>query len=106
VTETPGSGLAERLAEVADEMDGVTRRTAGDAVEYLLNGVLFAVAHADRAELRLKPDIADAALRTPDVRPSPRGGGWVELAPRDVDAFAIDRAESWFESAARLAAAH
>jgi len=106
VAELPGSGLAERLAEVADEIDGVEGRAAGDAVEYVLHGVVFSVVGIDRAEFRLKPDIADAALGTPDVQRSSRGAGWVELAPRSIDAFAVDRAESWFESAARLAASH
>ncbi len=106
MADTPESGMGERLAEVADEIDGVEDREAGGAVEYMLHGVVFAVVRGDAVELRLKPDIADAALGTPDVRRSSRGPGWVELAPRTVDAFAVDRAESWFESAARFAASH
>ncbi len=104
MTGSSDAGLRSRLAIVADTIDGVAGRDAGGATEYSLDGVLFAVVSTERAAFRLKPDIAEAALRTPDVVGTSRGPGWVELAPQVLDAFALDRAESWFESAARLAA--
>ena len=43
----------------------------------------------------------NAAARTPDVRRSPRGPGWVELRPPVVDGHAADRANAWFLSGHR-----
>ncbi len=49
----------------------------------------------------LDPLIANAAARTPDVRASARGRGWVDMAPRVVDGHAADRAGAWFLSGYR-----
>lgn len=97
--------LRERLDEMAAELDGIERLAEADAVSYRAGGVTFAVLEGPRASFRLKGDIAQAALRTPGVRPSGRGPGWVELEPERIDLFALDRAVAWFESAARYATA-
>ena len=101
--EGPVSPLGERLDEVAAQLKGVERRVEEGAIAYRAGGVTFAIVKGGRASFRLKPDIAQAALRTPDVHPSVRGSGWVELEPGTPDAFALDRAVAWFESAARYA---
>jgi hypothetical protein len=49
----------------------------------------------------LDPLVAGAAARTPDVRASSRGRGWVDLSPRAVDGHAADRAGAWFLSSYR-----
>ncbi len=97
--------LHERLDEVAAELGGIERLAQADVVSYRVGGVTFALVEGPRASFRLKGDIAQAALRTPGVRASGRGPGWVELEPERVDLFTLDRAVAWFESAARHATA-
>jgi hypothetical protein len=96
-------GLAEAIDRLAGELDEVRRRTVGTAVEYDRGGMLFAVREPGRLSVRLREDIAAAALRTPDTAASDRGAEWVALAPAVADSFAIDRATSWFETAWRFA---
>jgi hypothetical protein len=97
--------LADVLAEAEDGLvdvrvdvaDGLTTWAAGPAV--------FAVLSGDRAEFRLGPQVAAAALRTPDTAVSVRGPDWVAFAPPILDDQAVDRAEAWFLSAHRRAEA-
>lgn len=96
--------LASRIEQVASTFDGIERTAGVAGVEYAVSGVTFAAVGSGRASFRLRPDVADAALHTPGVRALDRGPGWVELAPVDLDRFAIDRATSWFAAAARHAA--
>ena len=95
--------LAIRLEEVASTLDGITRRAVESGVEYATGGRVFAMVEPGRASFRLRPDVAEAALNTPDVRAGDRGPGWVSLAPAEPDRFALDRAISWFAAAARYA---
>jgi hypothetical protein len=64
---------------------------------------VFATVSPDgsKASFLLDPLVAGAATRTPDVRASSRGRGWVELSPRAVDGHAADRAGAWFLSGYR-----
>ena len=55
------------------------------------------------AEFRLRPDVASAAVRTPDVGASDRGPEWVTFSPPSLDRFALDRLTAWFEFAWRHA---
>ena len=96
--------LAARIEQAAAAIEGVQRQAESTGVRYAVAGVAFAFVSGDRAVLRLRPDIAEAALGTPDVRASDLGAGWVELAPSELDRFALDRAASWFAAAARYAA--
>ena len=74
--------------------------------EFERNGVVFAARpDAKTVELRLGPDIADAAINTPGTHPSSRGGDWVALKP-DNWADADDRLEAWYRVAWRMAAKH
>jgi hypothetical protein len=48
--------------------------------------------------------VADAALRTPDTRPSERGDEWVTFAAADWnDLLVRDRLMAWFRLAWRAA---
>jgi len=76
----------------------------GDTHHVVVAGNLAAIVEADAIEVRLRPAVADAALRTPDTTASARGRGWVRFAPADLDDFGRDRALAWLDSAVRLAA--
>jgi hypothetical protein len=82
-------------AQVASADDGSVPWSRGDRV--------FAAVSADgaTASFLLDPLIAGAAARTPDVRASSRGRGWVDLSPRAVDGHVADRAGAWFLSGYR-----
>ena len=95
--------VAMRIEQAAAMVEGLDRRADADGIGYSLEGVLFAVVGNGHASFRLRPDVADAALKTPDVRAGARPG-WVELRAPHPDQFALDRASSWFASAARFAA--
>jgi hypothetical protein len=94
---------AAAVDRLAGELAGVDRREVGKSVEYRRSSVLFATLKDGWLEFRLRPEIAAAALRTPDTAASPRGQEWVALAPAALDSFALDRATAWFELAWRLA---
>ena len=95
--------LQTTIERAARELPGVVGAADGDAVSYAIGGRRFAVVRGDRAAFRLRPEIGEAAARTPDVGAASEGPGWVELAPSSLDRFALDRAEAWFVSACRHA---
>jgi hypothetical protein len=95
--------MAARIEQAAATVDGIERRADEDGIRYSVDGVLFAVVERGHASFRLRPDVADAALKTPDVHAGTQTG-WVELRDAHPDQFALDRASSWFTSAARYAA--
>jgi hypothetical protein len=97
--------LAEVLAAAADGLAGVASRTSDELTTWAAGPSVFATLAGDRAEFRLDPMVATAALRTPDTGPSPRGVDWIVFAPPILDDHAVDRAEAWFLSAHRRAAA-
>jgi hypothetical protein len=102
VTE-PADDLRGVLEAAAADLEAADRRAAGDGVEWSIGGIVFASAQGGRAEFRLAPPVAAAALRTPDTAASPRGGDWVAFAPTELDRHAIDRATAWLASAWRRA---
>ena len=95
--------LAGLFADLAGDLDGLEVADVAGGVGYHRGGRIFATLVASAAEFRLRADVAQAVLRTPDVSVSPRGHEWVRFAPPAVDRFALDRAEAWFLSAWRLA---
>jgi hypothetical protein len=97
--------LASLLAEVAEEIPGVTTAAgAPGSTEYRIGDRAIAVVEADgSASFRLDPTVAAAARRTPDTHASDRGPAWVRFAPADLDPHGVDRARAWFEAAARRA---
>ncbi|HEX3428085.1 MAG TPA: hypothetical protein VHS36_04700 [Candidatus Limnocylindrales bacterium] len=97
--------LAEVLAEAADGLAGVIVDASESITTWAAGPAVFATLTGDRAEFRLDPLVAAAALRTPGTEPSARGGDWIAFAPAIIDDHALDRAEAWFLSAHRRAAA-
>ena len=95
--------LEGRLTELAAEAADVQ---VTDKHEYSRAGTVFAVNPSAKViEVRLGPEIAEAAQRTPDTSPSARGEAWVRFEPRDWDDHARDRLDAWFRVAWKLAAA-
>ncbi len=103
LTDVTDLSLAEVLTAASDGIAGVVRRHDGAGSVWLLGDAPFATVDGARAEFRLDPLVAGAALRTPDTGPSPRGPDWVTFEPAVLDVAAVDRAEAWFLSAARRA---
>jgi hypothetical protein len=97
--------LAEILGTSAEDLPDVSVTTDDDVTTWSTAGRPFATLAGEWAEFRLDPMVARAALRTGDTSPSTRGPEWVVFAPSTMDDPAIDRAEAWFLSAYRLAAA-
>jgi len=81
--------------EVASDPDGET--------SWSFDGTVFAILSADGSSVSflLDPIVANAAARTPDVKRSRRGPGWVDMTPRVVDRHVYDRARAWFLSGHR-----
>ena len=96
-------GLEAILVEAAADLDGVQRLESGDEITWLVDGRPFAVAAGGRAEFRLDPLVARAALRTAATSTSPRGPEWVAFAPAALVDEAVDRAEAWLLSGYRRA---
>jgi hypothetical protein len=92
--------LGDVLSEVAE---GVRRRDTADGTEWLVDDLVFAAFHGDTASFLLDTVVAGAALGTPDTRHSPRGEGWVEFTPAELDRPSVDRAVAWFGAARRRA---
>jgi hypothetical protein len=82
-------------ARVGKADDGSVTWSRGDQVFASVS------AEGSTASFLLDPLIAGAAARTPDVRASSRGRGWVDMSPRAVDGHAADRAGAWFLSGYR-----
>jgi hypothetical protein len=97
--------LADLLAEAAVGLTGVVTDATSPVTTWAAGPSVFATLEGDRAEFRLDPQVAAAALRTPDTSPSARGSDWIAFAPPVLDDHAVDRAEAWFLSAHRRAAA-
>jgi hypothetical protein len=92
------------LRETADLADPVEVAAGPGGVTYALGGRPFAWASGPAFEVHLGPEVATAALRTPDVTPSARGTGWIHLEPAAIDDHAADRVVAWFAFARRIAA--
>ena len=90
-------------AAVQYGLDSRVEAAADGSITWSRGDQVFATLSADgtTASFLLDPLVAGAATRTPDVRPSSRGRGWVEMQPRVVDGHTADRAGAWFLSAHR-----
>ena len=65
--------------------------------------ILIAYVNEGSVELRLRPDVAAAAAKTPNAQKSHRGPSWVSFSPTELDRFAMDRLKAWFAFAAKEA---
>ena len=93
-------GLDDIVSELLLETPDVT---VHEGREYERKGIVFAARpERDAVELRLGPDIAEAALRTEGTQPSSRGDDWVTLRTSDWSSVR-DRLEAWYRVAWRLA---
>jgi hypothetical protein len=96
--------LREVLEAAALGLDDVSAATDEvGALTWSRRGRAFAALSAEGsvASFGLDPAVAAAAIRTPDTTDSPRGAGWVDFAPVQLDDHAADRAEAWFKPAHR-----
>ena len=86
--------LADLLDDLAGEFDDIEGRATPSGADY----------SAGAASFRLRPEIVAAAARTPGATVSPLGAEWVAFRPTALDQYSLDRLQSWFELAHRLAA--
>ena len=98
-----GADLTVLVAERARGLEGAVVTPVEGGLELRLDGEQFGIVSGGAVELRLRREVAAAALRTPDATASSRGPGWVRFEPAVVDEFARDRAVAWLESAWRFA---
>ena len=96
-----GHSLGEAIEALAAEAPAVERAQNGQAVEFRAAGQSFARLEGEEASFRIGSDIVRAALRTDGTRASPLGADWITFSPLRFDRYALDRATSWFELAAR-----
>ena len=99
--------LGELLRDAATDLKGTVAATDPDgATTWARGGHVFALVSGDGAvaSFLLDPAVAAAAVRTPDTASSPRGPGWVDFAPAELDDRAADRAVAWLGSAYRRVA--
>ena len=92
--------LAELVAAAAADL-GVEAVPEGDGTTYAVDATPVIRVSGGTAEFRLRADVAAAAARTPDARPSALGPEWVAFSPTSFDRFTHDRIEAWFEFAVR-----
>jgi hypothetical protein len=93
--------LGDLLAELLDETPDVELSATR---EYAHSGIAFAHRTGEESiDLRLGPEIGEAALRTPDTHPSDRGHDWVSFSPKVWDELSVDRLRAWFRVAWKLA---
>lgn len=99
----PDASLAALFERLAGELSEVASAQAPGGLEYRRGDRAFAAVADGAAEVKLHPEVAEAATRTSHTTLSGRGPGWVRFEPPSVDTFALDRAGAWFLSAWRAA---
>jgi hypothetical protein len=92
--------LDDLITSLAEKAGDVQLSATGELTRA---GQPCAAASGSAVELRLHPEIAEAARNTPDAGVSGRGSDWVRFAPQVLDQHARDRIEAWFLSAWRAA---
>jgi hypothetical protein len=98
--------MAALLALTADLEPPVEVSAGRGPVTYAVGGRIFARVDGRAFEAQLGPQVAAAAIRTPDVTAGALGAGWVRLEPAVIDDHAADRVVAWFELARRIAVGH
>jgi hypothetical protein len=91
----PAATLATVMARLAAELGDVSTTGSSGGTEFRRGGQAFAVVSGRRVSLRLRPDIAEAALRTPATSPSSLGPEWIEFEPNPSDQQDVDRLQAW-----------
>jgi hypothetical protein len=96
--------LPSAIAEVVVDLPGARSLSSNGIVTWSHANHEFAALGRDGIEIRLDRAIAAAAMRTPDVAPSPRGDDWIRFSPHELDGHALDRLRAWLGLAYRRAA--
>lgn len=100
---TPDETLAGLFTRLEQELAEVTVQHSSEGTEYRRRDRPFAAVGERGVEVRLHPEVAEAARRTSHTTPSGRGPDWIRFEPPSVDRFVLDRARAWFLSAWRAA---
>ncbi|HXI46693.1 MAG TPA: hypothetical protein VNH13_10360 [Candidatus Acidoferrales bacterium] len=95
--------LRERVAALAEALEGIHVDRAAGLETWSVAGRPFAVVAGSAIELRMDPAVAHAATRTPDTTTSHRGPEWIRFEPPVLDDHAADRLDAWFAHACRRA---
>ena len=99
------SRIGELLTTIAPYLDDVvaTEDVASGVTVYRRGEREIARMDARSLEVRLPPDIAEAATRTPDAVAISGEQGWIRFTPTSAERHVADRAEAWFRTAWRHA---
>ena len=99
------SRVGELLASIAPFLDDVVavEDVASGRTTYRRGEQEIARMDAGALEVRLPPDIAEAATRTPDTVAIAGEPGWIRFTPTSSERHVPDRAEAWFRTAWRHA---
>jgi hypothetical protein len=95
INDRPNHAVGALMVRLTAELGEVTAAGPADALEYRRGSQAFAVLNGERVSLRLRPDIAEAALRTPRTAASSRGDDWIDFEPDPSDAHDVDRLRAW-----------
>jgi hypothetical protein len=95
-----GADLEVICAAAAGDLDDVTSTIDGRTTTYQRGDAVFARVEGSRLDLRLPPEIGEAALRTPDTERG-RERGWIRFTPAGNENHVTDRAAAWFQTAWR-----
>jgi hypothetical protein len=101
-----GSDVSALMVRLTAELGDVATASSAAGTEFRRGGQPFAVLHGAQISLRLRPDIAEAALRTSGTAPSARGSDWIEFEPGPSDQHDIDRLQAWLTIGWRSAQRH
>ncbi len=102
----PDSVVGELLSRLTGELGEVAAVPSGAATEFRRGNQVFAALHGGQVSLRLRPDIAEAALRTPGTSASTRGADWIEFQPDPSNQQDVDRLQAWLTIGWRAAQRH
>src|SRR5262245_2339206 len=99
--------VGELVASIAPFLDEVvaSEDAASGMMVYRRGEREIARMDAQALEVRLPPDVADAASRTPDTVAIGGEPGWIRFTPTSAERHVADRAEAWFRTAWRHAGA-
>ena len=100
------AAIAALITRLTAELGEVTSAPTAAGTEFRRGGQVFAVLHDAQISLRLRPDIAVAALGTPATAPSPRGADWIEFTPAVSNQQDVDRLRAWLTIGWRAAQRH
>jgi hypothetical protein len=92
---TAGTGVRALVDQITEELGDVRTMPSAAVTEYHRGQQLFALVNGNIVTLRLRPDIAEAALRTPGTTASDRGPEWIDFAVQPGNPQDVDRLRAW-----------